>query len=245
MENLDGKSALVTGAASGIGAAIARRLAAAGARVTMADIADQTGRELAAELGAQARYQHLDVGSEEDWAQCVADTCAAQNGLDILVNNAGIALLADIFSTSLSDWENIMRVNATGCFLGCRFGLEAMREQGGAIVNISSIAAMAGLAPYPAYSASKGAVRSLTKSIAAACRDGGIPVRCNSVHPGAIDTPMTRGIRTEGGDDIENAIVAGMGKPEDVAAMVAFLVSEDARFINGAEMLVDGTLCMG
>lgn len=245
MATLDGKSALITGAASGIGAAIARRLYADGAMVTIADIAEEAGQELAVELGGRARFQRLDVTSESEWATCVADTSTAQRGLHILVNNAGIVLLGDIFSTSLDQFEQVMRVNSTGCFLGCRTGLEAMRFGGGAIVNISSIAAMAGIALYPAYSASKGAVRSLTKSVAATCRDNQIPVRCNSVHPGAIDTPMTRNLREDGGDSVSDAIVPGMGQPEDVAAMVAFLVSEESQLINGAEMLVDGTLCMG
>jgi 3(or 17)beta-hydroxysteroid dehydrogenase len=171
--------------------------------------------------------------------------------LDVLVNNAGIIVVADVESTTVEQWRRIMAVNAEGVFLGCKHAIPAMRRgDGGSIINISSAAGLVGTPPFAAYSASKGAVRILTKTVAAHCREKGDAIRCNSIHPGGIDTPLVRSItrrpQESGISSIEDLAAPGRaigyGQPEDIAYLVLYLASDESRFMTGAELAIDGGL---
>ncbi|MGH0031041.1 MAG: glucose 1-dehydrogenase [Myxococcota bacterium] len=246
---LEGKVAIVTGAASGIGAESARRLAAEGARVTLTDVNAEGGEAVAKEIGGDAAFVRHDVGDEGQWESLVADVLARHGGLHVLVNNAGIVIEGTIETARVEDFERIQRVNTLGVFLGCKHAVPAMRRSGGgSIVNLSSLAGLRGVPIYAAYSASKGAVRSLTKTVAVHCRDKGDPIRCNSIHPGGINTPMVHAVMKQGaGIDIasmpdprEATTQMGLGQPDDIANLVVYLASDESRFVNGAEIAVDG-----
>jgi 3(or 17)beta-hydroxysteroid dehydrogenase len=254
MGRLDNKNALVTGGASGLGLAIARRLAAEGATVVIGDINRDLGEETAADLGVG--FLPLDVTAEGQWPEVIGEIEATHGPLAILVNNAGIAGAADRVTpenTRFADWKRILSVNLDGVFLGCRAGIAAMRRGGGgSIVNMSSIAALLATPDSTAYGASKAAVRHLTKSVAQHCAAEGLGIRCNSVHPGEVRTPLWEGyVRdTAAATGVaEDVIVADararvplgdFPRPADIAAAVAFLCSDDARFVTGAELIVDG-----
>jgi 3alpha(or 20beta)-hydroxysteroid dehydrogenase len=240
---LDGKVALITGAARGQGAAAARRFVEEGARVTIADIRDELGKELAAELGAAAIYQHLDVTSEEDWTAAVAETLSTFGQLDILVNNAGIVHVSSIVDTSLADYERVIKVNQVGTFLGMRAVIPALKDAGGgSIVNVSSVEGLGGMPYLAAYTASKFAVRGMTK--AAAMELGGFGIRVNSVHPGVIDTEMVR--EAAGGAEVDMSRVGKrvalrrVGRPEEIANLQVFLASDESSYSTGAEFVADG-----
>jgi NAD(P)-dependent dehydrogenase (short-subunit alcohol dehydrogenase family) len=245
MQRLTGRVALVTGAASGIGAATAARLAAEGAAVLLTDIQDDAGEKVAAAIrdtGGRAVYRRQDVASEEDWAAAVAAAATELGGLDILVNNAGFGDLAAIEDTSLADYERTMSVDATGVFLGMKAAAAPLAaSEHGSVVNISSIfGTSGGFGSSPAYHAAKGAVRTLTKNVALHWADRG--VRVNSVHPGFIDTPILDQAK---GTPFEDAMIGltpmgRLGRPEDVAAGVAYLASDDAAFVTGSELYIDG-----
>jgi len=246
MGRVDGKVAIVTGAASGLGAADARLLAAEGASVVMTDINAAAGEELAHELGAW--FFEQDVSEDNTWKRLVAETVERYGGLDVLVNNAGIAIIADIEKTTPEIWRRTLAVHLDGTFFGCHHALPAMANSGGgSIINMSSTAALVGIAPYLAYSAAKGGIRSMTKAIAAYCRSRGNGVRCNSVHPGSIDTPMVHaalaglGGPSPDGPRFPEEVRKGMGigEPSDVAQLVLFLASEESKHITGAEMVID------
>jgi 3alpha(or 20beta)-hydroxysteroid dehydrogenase len=243
MDRLDGKVALITGAARGQGKAVARQFVAEGARVVVADILDDLGKQLVADIGEAAIYQHLDVGSEEDWATAVRETLAAFDRLDVLVNNAGIVRLSSILDTSLADYEQVIRVNQVGTFLGMRAVIPAMTEAGGgSIINVSSVEGLGGMPYLTAYTASKFAVRGMTK--AAAMELGGLGIRVNSVHPGVIDTQMVRD--AAGGAEIDMSRVGKrvalrrVGKPEEIAHLQVFLASDESSYCTGAEFIADG-----
>ncbi|MDZ3991711.1 SDR family oxidoreductase [Pseudomonas sp. Teo4] len=246
---VQGKVALVTGGAKGIGRASARLLVAEGAQVLISDIDSQAGEALADELGAAARFIHHDAGSEADW-QRVMDHIGERHGrLDILLNNAGMLQTGNIEDTELQDWDRIMRVNAASVFLGCRAGIGLMKGQGGSIINVSSVAALAGRDDYLAYSASKGAVAALTRSVAAFCRRRKYRIRCNSLHPDGVLTDMTRGGFPQGIDParltIDSDPMNRMCLPEDVAGSVLYLASDESRAVNGVELRIDsGQLVM-
>ncbi len=244
MARVENKVCIITGAASGLGKKSAELLAAEGAKLVLADIDDEAGAALAAEL-PEAIYQHCDVSSESDWQALIAAAQKNYGQIDVLVNNAGIAIFASIENTTLEQWDKINRINSTSVFLGCKYGIEAMKANGGSIINMSSIAALVGVPLYAAYSATKGAVRSLTKSVALHCQQKNYPVRCNSIHPGGINTPMgTKAIEDADAEDLE--LIAGgagsMGEPEDVGYMVLYLASDESKHINGAEMVVDNAM---
>ncbi len=240
MDRVRDKLCIVTGAASGLGKCSAELLAAEGARLLLADIDDAAGEALAASL-PEARYQHCDVSSEADW-QALMATAEDMGGVDVLFNNAGIAVMATIESTSLEQWERVQSINSTSVFLGCKYSVQAMKGRGGSIINMSSMAALVGVPLFAAYTASKGAVRSLTKTVALYCQQKDYGIRCNSIHPGGINTPMgAKALADADGDDLTLMTDAGasMGEPEDIGWMVVYLASEESKHVNGAEMVID------
>jgi len=246
MGRVDGKVAIVTGAASGLGAADARLLAAEGAQVVLTDVNVDAGKAIAGEIGAE--FFEQDVSDEDTWKQLVEDVVDRFGRLDVLVNNAGIAVIADIERTTSEIWRRTLAVHLDATFFGCHYALPAMVESGGgSLINMSSTAALVGIAPYLAYSAAKGGIRSMSKSIAAHCKSRRNGVRCNSVHPGSIDTPMVHaaldglgGLKPEGErfpEEMRRAL--GIGEPEDVAQLVLFLASDESKHISGAELVID------
>jgi 3(or 17)beta-hydroxysteroid dehydrogenase len=248
---VEDKVTIVTGAASGIGRGTAQVLAREGARVVLTDVNDALGREAAKEIGGDAVFLHHDVADEASWESVIAATLDRFGRLDVLVNNAGIIEVADIENTTVQQLRRVLAVNTEGVFLGCKHAIPAMRRGGGgSIVNISSAAGLVGTPPFAAYSASKGAVRVLTKTVAAHCREKGDAIRCNSIHPGGVDTPLVRSIsrrpKESGISDVldmaapGNAI--GYGQPEDIGHLVLYLASDESRFMTGAELAIDGGL---
>lgn len=238
------KVALVTGGAKGIGAAVARQLAAEGAQVLVSDLDVQAGEALAAQLGGSVSFIRQDVSVEADWQAVAACLIERYGRLDILVNNAAILLLGSLEQTSLESWQRVMRVNADSVFLGCRMAMPLMRESGGgSIINLSSIAALAGRRDYAAYSASKGAVAALTRVVAADGRVSRSRIRCNSIHPDGVLTPMTHAALPADLDaellTIDHDPMNRFCRPDDVAAAVLFLASDESRAINGMELRVD------
>lgn len=259
MGRVEGKVAIVTGGGTGIGRATALRLAEEGAIVTITDVNVEAGQAVADELGGKAMFIQQDVRQEADWQRLMDQVADKQGRLDILHNNAGILatqqmqFLAD---TDVEQWRAIQAVNVEGVFLGCKYGVAAMsvggRERGGAgggaIVNMSSVAGLIGTPGAIAYGASKGAVRQLTKSVAIDCAKKGLGIRCNSIHPGIIQTNMGEEVMHLGGGNPERAWKAFIksvpmdepGRPEDIANCVLFLASDEARHVTGAELVVDG-----
>lgn len=245
MQRLVGRVALVTGAASGIGEATAKRLAGEGAAVVVTDVQDDAGARVVKDIenkGARATYAHLDVTSPEQWEEAVATAISEYGRLDILVNNAGMGDLAPIEETTIEDWERTIAVDQTGVFLGMKTAAGALAESGhGSVINISSIfGSSGGFGTSPAYHAAKGAVRTLTKNVALNWAQRGI--RVNSVHPGFIDTPL---LAQAQGTPVEQAMIdvtpmGRLGRPEEVAAGVAYLASDDASFVTGSELYIDG-----
>jgi len=261
MPRLKDKIALITGGSRGIGAETARLLASEGAFVIIIDILDDLGMAVAKEIGAQACYYHLDVSREADW-QSVCDAIRRQHGrLDIVFNNAGISGFEPEFSQrpqdvehmSLEDWHTIHAVNLDGVFLGCKYGIQLMKERGGSIINMSSRSGMVGMAQTAAYCSSKGAVRNLTKSVAIYCAQYGYKIRCNSLHPGAIYTAIwdtVLGDTPEQREETLNFVKRGiplneMGTPLDVAYNVLYLASDESRYLTGSEMVIDGGIMAG
>jgi NAD(P)-dependent dehydrogenase (short-subunit alcohol dehydrogenase family) len=252
MGDLDGRVALVTGAGKGLGAATARALAAAGAKLVVTDLA--APERLAEELGGIAHAQ--DVTSEDRWLETMAFVREQAGGLDILVNNAGLFLGKPLAETSLEEWRRIHAVNVEGVFLGCKHATPLLAERaprwrgGAAIVNLSSVAGIVGSALAVCYNASKGAVRLLSKGLAMELAPARI--RVNSVHPGIIETDMATQLVAEfsgamgvGGNDARNRFVemhplGHFGAPSNVADAIVFLVSDKAAFMTGAEVVVDG-----
>lgn len=244
MGRVDGKICIVTGAASGIGQATARMLAREGATVVVADVNEADGRKTAEEIGASSIFVAHDVTDEDAWRSLIADAENRFGHVDVLVNNAGIVVVADIEETKLEDYQRILAVNAQGPFLGCKHAIPAMaRAGGGSIINISSVAGLVGSPPYAAYSASKGAVRSITQTVAVHCAQKGNRVRCNSIHPGGINTPMVHALPPEGEGSAPPP--EALGQPEDVAAMVLYLASDESRFVNGAALAIDAGFTAG
>lgn len=248
MGRLDGKVALITGAARGMGEAEARLFAQEGARVVIADVLDAEGQVLAKDLGDSARYCHLDVTSEEGWTATVELATSEFGRLDILVNNAGILRMSPLAMTTLDDYMAVINVNQVGVFLGMKAATPAMAANGsGSIVNISSIDGLVGMAGGVAYVASKFAVRGMTK--VAALELGSLGIRVNSIHPGGVDTPM---IRIEG---FEPGVVEEMmsqqvplgriAQPIEIGRLALFLASEESSYCTGSEFVADGGMTAG
>jgi NAD(P)-dependent dehydrogenase (short-subunit alcohol dehydrogenase family) len=254
---LQGKVALVTGAARGIGAAIAEAFVREGARVIVSDLDEPTGSATAARLGA--RWQMLDVRDELAWTLAVAGVLDHEGRLDVLVNNAGITGLEqagrahDPEHATLDDWRAVHRTNLDGVFLGCKHGLRAMRRHGsGSIVNVSSRSGLVGIPAAAAYASSKAAVRNHTKTVALYCAQQRLAVRCNSIHPAAILTPMWEPMLGSGPERearmaaiVADTPLARFGLPDEVAAVALLLAGDEAAYITGAEFHVDGGLLAG
>jgi 3(or 17)beta-hydroxysteroid dehydrogenase len=248
MGRVDGKVAIVTGGAMGLGEADSRALAREGARVVVTDVNRELGAAVAKQIGGEYRFH--DVANEAQWQELIADVVKKYGALHILVNNAGIVDPGTIETQTYESYKRQMAVSADGTFLGCKYAVPAMAKSGGgSIINMASIASKRGIANVTAYCAAKGAVEALSRAVAVHCLTEQNNVRCNSIHPGSIDTPMVRGIGAK-------LVAAGLvntqspasppprqqrlGEPLDIANLVLFLASDESKFISGQEFIPDG-----
>jgi len=248
---MDGKVAIISGGASGLGKASGLLMAREGASIVITDINDDAGQGVADEIeggGGKALYFNHDVAIEADWERVIAATIESLGRLDVVVNNAGIGDFKNVEETSVADWRHMMAINADGVFLGTKHAILAMKEQrSGSIINISSIEGIIGDPDLAAYNASKGAVRIFTKSSALHCGKKGYNIRVNSIHPGYIRTPLLESAMADMGDAQEvEAYVAGLhpighlGEPYDIANGVLYLASDMSKFVTGTELVIDG-----
>ncbi len=245
MGRLDGKVALITGAARGMGESHARLFIAEGARVMFGDVRDDLGTKVAAELGEEScRYVHHDVTSEADWANAVATAVETFGKLNVLVNNAGVLKFARIADMPLADFRQVMEVNTTGCWLGMKAVIEPMKAAGGgSIVNIASVAGAKGTSGLFAYTATKWAVRGMTKAAALELARYGI--RVNAILPGVIETPMVAGASQRMTDAmLKSTPLRRTGQPTEIAAAALYLASADSAFVTGVDMTVDGGMSL-
>jgi 3(or 17)beta-hydroxysteroid dehydrogenase len=244
-KRLEGKVALITGGALGIGLKTAERFAEEGAAVAIADILVEQGRQAAEALGGDATFIELDVTNEAGWQAAIQTLKAKHGRLDVLVNNAGISPFGTIQDTTYELWKKVMAVNADSVFLGCKSAIGLMRKTGGAIVNLSSMMGIRSDANLAAYSASKGAVRLLTKSVA--LHGAPYKIRCNSVHPGGVQTRMLDdflGVLPDKDAAMkmvtQQVPLGRVGQPEDIANAILYLASDEASWVTGIELCVDG-----
>jgi 3(or 17)beta-hydroxysteroid dehydrogenase len=249
---LENKIALVTGAGSGIGEAIAKRFAQEGALVYATDLNGESARRVAAEIvagGGRAESRIQDVTDEDTWGTVIDEIVARHGALDVLVNNAGIVIPATVEDTTLEDWRTTQAVNGESVFMGTRGAIATMRERGGSIINISSIEGMVGDPKTAAYNYSKGGVRIFTKSAALSCAQKGYPIRVNSVHPGFILTSLVEGamaaLPEDEAEEFTTRVIAGipmgsMGEPLDIANGCLFLASDESKYMTGSELVIDG-----
>jgi 3(or 17)beta-hydroxysteroid dehydrogenase len=242
------KVALITGGASGIGLAAARRFVALGASVVIGDV-DVEAAARACDGNEALSYARLDVADDASWSTVMDEILRRFGRLDALVNGAGIAVLKDVEATTDDEWRRVQAVNVDGAFFGCRHGVRAMKAHGGSILNLSSVAGIVGDRNLFAYNASKGAVRLLTKSVALHCARKRYGIRCNSVHPGYIATPMVEGLIARAPDPeaaraatLAQVPLGRFGQPQEVADLLVYLASDESAFVTGAEFVIDGGL---
>lgn len=246
---VEGKVAIVTGGAKGLGEADCRLLAAHGAKVVVADVDDDPGQALAQDLGDAAIFMHLDVTDEDNWQAVIGETVARYGGLHVLVNNAGIVEVGNIVTCTTDEWRRVNAVSADGTFFGCKYTIPYIEESGGgSIINMGSIASLQGEAYVAAYCAAKGAVEALTRAVAVHCAQSKNGVRCNSVHPSGIATPMVASMPEKmAAANLMSKTAAGTGRSKigeamDIAYMVLYLASDESKFISGTAMRVDNTI---
>jgi len=248
MDRLKGKVAIITGAAKGLGEANSRLFVSEGAHVIMTDVDVKNGERVAAEIGNKATFYKQDVRDEDGWASLIKRVMADHGRLDILVNNAGVVEAGTIETQSAEDYRFVMAVSADGTFFGCKHAIPAMKKTGGSIINMASIASVQGAPNVIAYCAAKGAVESLSRGIAAHCANNKLNIRCNSVHPSAILTPMVKSMpekiaKAKLGNDNPSMVKAmKIGEPNDVANTVLFLASDESKFISGTRIVIDNGL---
>lgn len=250
MGRLEGKVAIITGAAKGLGEADARVFAREGAIVILTDMDQENGQrvadEISSEAGGDAEFHLQNVSEEQGWEDLIADVVSRHGRLDILVNNAGVVEPGTIETQTAEEYRFVMAVSADGAFFGCKYAVPAMKASGGgSIINMCSIASIIGEPIVVAYAMAKGAIESLTRSVAVHCGNNKYNIRCNSVHPAGILTPMVQDIGTKlvGRDDLrpdsDSPAPSALGEPEDIANTVLFLASDESKFINGAAIRVD------
>ncbi len=247
---LAGKVALITGGASGLGANAAELMAREGARVVVADIAADRGQEVVDRIGPSARFVKLDVTSEDNWKEAIAKSVEAFGALHVLLNSAGIGLSKTVEEIELSEWRRVHAIDLDGVFLGCKHGVAEIKKHtrtlGGSIINISSISGIIAGANMAAYNSAKAGVRLLSKSVALHCAKSGYNIRCNSVHPTFIDTPILDKYRDRFGQDLmqqklgKQVPIGRLGRPEEVGWALVFLASDESSFMTGSEVVIDG-----
>lgn len=245
MGRLEGKIAIVTGAGSGLGKAISETFASEGAKVVVTDVNAESAQTVAAAIGPNAIAMHQDVADQTRWQEVFEETAKAFGTPHILVNNAGLVIPASIEDCTLEQFRLTNSIMLEGVFLGCQTAVRAMKtnDQPSSIINLSSMAALQGYAPFLAYAAAKGGVRSMTKSVAMHCKVENYPIRCNSLHPAGIDTPMVRQPSVGADGDATPATgmipLGGLGHPNDVAELCVYLASDASRFMTAGEYPVD------
>lgn len=256
MQRIKDKITVITGGSRGIGASTAELFAKEGAKVIILDILDAEGTALAKKISGE--FYKLDVSKEQDWQEIFAILEKKHKKIDILVNNAGITGfdsnlgLQDPENASLSSWHHVHNINLDSVFLGCKYAIKLMKKSGGSIVNVSSRSGMVGIPGAAAYASSKAAIRNHTKTVALYCAENSYKIRCNSVHPGAILTPMWDAMlgdlenRAKVIAEISKGIPLGhMGEPLDVAYAILYLASDEAKYITGSELTIDGGILAG
>ena len=248
MDRLKGKVAIITGAAKGLGEANSRLFVSEGAHVIMTDVDVENGKRVAAEIGDNTTFYKQDVRDEDGWIALIKQVMSDHGRLDILVNNAGVVEAGTIEIQSAEDYSFVMAVSVDGTFFGCKHAIPAMKKTGGSIINMASIASVQGAPNVIAYCAAKGAVESLSRGIAAHCANNKLDIRCNSIHPSAILTPMVKSMpekiaKAKIGNDNPSMVKAmKIGEPNDVANTVLFLASDESKFISGTRIIIDNGL---
>ena len=247
---LDGKVALITGGASGLGECSAILMAQEGAKVVIADIQEDKGKAVAGRIGAAAHFVTLDVTSEDQWKAAIAASVARFGALHVMVNSAGIGLGKTVEDIELAEWRRVHAVDLDGVFLGCKHGVAEIKKHtatlGGSIINISSISGIIAGANMAAYNSAKAGVRLLSKSVALHCAKSGYNIRCNSVHPTFIDTPILDRHRARFGNEVmhqklgRQVPLGRLGRPEEVGWPIVFLASDESSFMTGSEVVIDG-----